>query len=248
MFAFFDPHEHVRITCRNLPHWFQPGATYFITFRTEDSLPADVVSLWRRRRDDWLRRHGIDPAASDWQQHFRTLAVHEQDQFHLKFSEEYLAFLDKGYGECVLRRRDVASKVAQTLEHFDGQRYYLGDFVIMPNHVHLLVGLLGETDVTRLCYSWKKYSAQSINRLLGRRGRLWQEESFDHLVRNTQSFERFRWYIARNGQDAGLRTYEYYYRSCPHLPVLEANGLAVEGISGNPVPPQGTPMPDVPRR
>ena len=57
----FDPDEEVRITAGRLPHWFQPGRLFFITFRTNDSLPASVAKLWLKRRDDWLRRQGIDP-------------------------------------------------------------------------------------------------------------------------------------------------------------------------------------------
>src|SRR5947207_7442723 len=157
MFELFDPQDDVRIACGNLLHWYQPGVTYFVTFRTEDSLPKDVADRWRRERDDWLRRHGINPLSGQWQTALRLLPDDQQYQFHKKFSEEYLALLDKGFGECVLRRRELAEIVAQSLLHFDGDRYFLGDFVVMPNHVHLLVGLVGATDMERQCYSWKKY-------------------------------------------------------------------------------------------
>jgi hypothetical protein len=62
----------------------------------------------------------------------------------------------------------------------------------MPNHVHLLVCLLGNTDLEEQCYSWKKYTATSINRALGQKGRFWQEESFDHLVRSPEQFHYLR--------------------------------------------------------
>jgi type I restriction enzyme R subunit len=101
--------------------------------------------------------------------------------------------------------------VADGLKHFDGERYELGDFVVMPHHVHLLVGLSGDTDIEQQCYSWKKFTATQINRKLGRSGRFWQEESFDHLVRSPESFERFREYIAQNGPSAGLRPNNYLH-------------------------------------
>jgi type I restriction enzyme R subunit len=145
------------------------------------------------------------------------LTDQQQREFHRTFSEQYLALLDKGHGECLLRRRDLANLVARTLEHFDGQRYWLGDYVIMPNHVHLLVALIGATDIEKQCYSWKKFSAREINVALGRTGRFWQEESFDHLVRTPEHFERFRRYIAENGMAAGLGAAEYLYVPSKHL-------------------------------
>jgi len=124
-----------------------------------------------------------------------------------------MEYLDRGYGECLLRDANAAELVASSLHHFDGQRYALSDFVIMPNHVHLLVGLLGETGIEAQCKSWKSYSAREINLLLGRRGRFWQEESFDHLVRSPEQFERFQRYIAENPAKAGLGAGEFLY--CP---------------------------------
>jgi type I restriction enzyme R subunit len=121
-------------------------------------------------------------------------------------------YLDRGYGEC-LRDERAAEAVAKTLQHFDGERYHLGDFVVMPNHVHLLVCLLGPTEIESQCRSWKKYSAGEINRLFFQMGRFWQEESFDHLVRSPQQFEYFGQYIADNPKKAHLRPGEYrHYR------------------------------------
>ena len=62
--------------------------------------------------------------------------------------------LDKRQGACVLRRPELSKIVADSLLYFDGIRYHMGDFVVMPNHVHLLVCLIGETDILKQCYSW----------------------------------------------------------------------------------------------
>ena len=126
-------------------------------------------------------------------------------------SDEFLRQLDKGHGACVLRRRELARIVAESLWYFDGVRYDLGDFVVMPNHVHLLVGLIGETDLERQCFSWKKYMASQINRILQRKGRLWQHESFDHLVRSPDQFEYLGRYMAENGPSAGLPENAYFH-------------------------------------
>ena len=65
-FHFFDPEAPVEITQRNLPHWEQRDAYYFITFRTADSIPKDVLERWIRERNTWLALHHIDPARDDW--------------------------------------------------------------------------------------------------------------------------------------------------------------------------------------
>ena len=210
-FELFDPDGDLRITAGNLPHWYQPGVTYFITFRTVDSLPKEVAELWHRRRNDWLLRQKINPHATNWPAALRCLSDRLQREFHGTFSREFLEHLDKGHGACVLRRRELADIVANSLRHFDGERYLLGDFVVMPNHVHLLVGLLGTTEMEAQCYSWKKFTATQINRERKQTGEFWQSESFDHLVRSPEQLERFQRYIADNGSEVGLRDGEYLH-------------------------------------
>ena len=212
-FEFFDPAMDLRITAGKLPHWYQPDVTYFVTYRTDDSLPVAVAELWHRRRDDWLRRHGIDPKATRWRARLRDLPDARQREYHNTFSREFLEHLDCGHGDCVLKRPDLAAIVADNLRHFDGQRYVLADFAVMPNHVHVLACLLGSTDIVDQCGSWKKYTATRINEALARRGRFWHEESFDCLVRAAEQFEHLRRYIADNPKKAGLREHEYVHWS-----------------------------------
>jgi type I restriction enzyme R subunit len=210
-FELFDPSGDLRITAGKLPHWYQPGVTYFITFRTDDSFPVVVARQWYSRRDQWLRDHGIDPAALGWESRLRELPDELCLEFHSTFSHEFMEHLDKGHGECALRRPELARIVAVSLHHFNGERYLLGDYVVMPNHVHLLVCLLGATDAEGQCYSWKKFTSTQINSRLGRKGRFWHEESFDHLVRTSGQFEYLRTYIANNPKRAGLSEGEYLY-------------------------------------
>src|SRR5581483_6506838 len=123
----------LRITAGNLPHWFQPGVTYFITFRTDDSFPAEVADVWYSRRDEWLWEHGIDSQTPGWTSRLRDLPEAVQREFHATFSREFMEYLDKGHGECVLRRPDLARVVGDSLRHFDARRYHLGDYIVMPN-------------------------------------------------------------------------------------------------------------------
>jgi|SRR5262245_7199812 len=210
-FDLFDPSGPVRITTGHLPHWFQPGVTYFITFRTDDSIPASLAESWQRRREEWLDFHGVRIADPEWKRHFACLPIDLQAEFHRTFSREFMAYLDQGMGECVLRQPEMSRIVADALLHFDHSRYEMGDFIVMPNHVHLLVCLKHDTDVEAQCYSWKKYSAGRINNRLGRRGRFWQEESFDHLVRSAEQFTALRRYITDNPRKNGLKAGEYFH-------------------------------------
>jgi putative transposase len=80
-----------------------------------------------------------------------------------------------------------------------------------PNHVHLLVGGLARGGMLKQVESWRKWAALQINRALGRTGRFWQDESFDHIVRNASAFDKFRLYIAGNPRKAQLRPGEYIH-------------------------------------
>jgi type I restriction enzyme R subunit len=91
----------------------------------------------------------------------------------------------------------------------------LTDFVIMPNHVHVLAAFPAAKQMLEQCGSWKHYTAVQINRALGRQGRFWETDVFDHLVRSAEQFEHFRDYIARNPQEARLGRDEAWHFSRP---------------------------------
>ncbi|MCE9605618.1 MAG: transposase [Planctomycetia bacterium] len=213
-FELFDPKAEFDVRSGNMPHWYQPGVTYFVTFRTADSVPAELSRGWRLRRDSWLRERGISPESADWNHRLKADRDLEKE-FQAKFIPEFMEWLDRGLGECVLRKPEFNGIVAESLRSGDGDRYRLGDFVVMPNHVHLLVGLIGNTEIERQCFSWKTYTAKRINRCLGRKGRFWQEESFDHLVRSPEQFDYLQNYIAENPLKAKLPEGDYIHYRCP---------------------------------
>ena len=102
--------------------------------------------------------------------------------------------------------------VADALLHFDGDRYRMGDFVVMPTHVHLLAAFATAEAMKEQCDSWLHYTALQINRAIGEKGKFWQQEPFDHLVRSLEQYEYLRRYIAENPRKAGLKPGEYLYR------------------------------------
>ncbi|MBI2190870.1 MAG: transposase [Planctomycetes bacterium] len=212
-FTFFKADVPVTSRWRNLPHWEQAAVTYFLTFRTGDSLPAHVVRVWVDIRNKWLQRNGINPHCSDWRKQLRLCDTSLKKEFEKIFSTRMNRILDAGYGECLLRNPSISEIVAGAFHHCDGEHYDLGDFVIMPNHVHVLVQPRVDNSIREQCRAWKNFTAFKINRILGRRGTLWQTESYDHIVRDEEEFIHYRRYIAENPIRANLRSDEFrYYR------------------------------------
>ena len=158
----------------DLPHLYKEGCTYFVTFCLADAVPERL----RRRRS-------IDDAGqpSEIAEHFD---------------------LDPDQGECILLEPRIASIIEASMLHFQGQRYALSAWCVMPNHVHVVVTPYADHALSDILHSWKSFSAHEINRALRRVGKLWEKESFDHLVRHDRAFEQFVTYTENNPVVAGL--------------------------------------------
>jgi hypothetical protein len=74
----------------------------------------------------------------------------------------------------------------------------LEDFIVMPNHVHVLVSPLGKHTLSEITQAWKSTAAHRVNKLMGCTGTFWQKESFDHIVRSAEQAQKFRQYIQEN--------------------------------------------------
>ncbi len=209
---FFNPKADLAISEHFRPHWSQAGAIVFITFRCADSIPKNVLNRWEREKQDWMERHGC-PTNRHWSKVIPTLERPLQQQFKKEFNRCREDFLDTCQGACSLRNPELAKHVANSLLFFDGVRYCMGDFIVMPNHVHLLAAFATEDSLVAQCDSWLHYSARQINLALKRKGKFWQQEPFDHLVRSPEQYEYLRKYIRENGAKAGLQQSEYLYRS-----------------------------------
>jgi DNA polymerase-3 subunit alpha len=190
-FVPFDKSRPASITSRRLPHWQQDGATYFVTFRLADSLPQAIYGNWKREREALVRQVSSLPDS-------------EKEKLTDELREKMEAQLDQSYGECWLRNSKVAAIVESALRHFDGERYLLGSYVVMPNHVHALVHPVMGQQLSEILHSWKSFTANEANKVLGRTGSFWQDESFDHIVRDEHQLERFHHYIYENPIKAKL--------------------------------------------
>jgi len=87
--------------------------------------------------------------------------------------------------------------------HFDAKDYCLLAWVVMPNHVHLLVEIW-QTPQTQLIKDWKGFTARRINRVLGRSGKLWQDDYWDRYIRDEAHYRKVARYIESNPVKAGL--------------------------------------------
>jgi len=176
-----------------LPHLKLEGAVYFVTFRTADSLPKAIIQrLIEKRKALW----------SD-----------SPEEAELEMQRAIERELDACHGACDLRRDDCAQVVAEALQHFEAERYHLMAWVIMPNHVHVLVWPKPPNTLSAILQSWKGFAAREINKLIGRTGvRFWQPESFDRWLRDRGEEGVYRAYIENNPVHARLCAEPWQWR------------------------------------
>ena len=179
----------------SLPHWNCENAIYHVTFRLADSIP-------QAKRVQWFRERTLITKSAAFKN--RKLTKEEKERLKFLLSSKIQKCLDAGHGECLLRKPETAGIVEAALEYFDGQRYHLHAWSIMPNHVHVIVEPIAGFRISRIVHSWKSFTANRINRQLGRGGQFWQHEPFDHIVRSEKEYLFQVDYVWNNPKKAGL--------------------------------------------
>jgi REP element-mobilizing transposase RayT len=155
---------------RHLPH-FNPGReTQLVTYRLGDALPIEVA---QRRADEM---DGDSDSA---------------------YRQRIEAHLDAGHGSCALRAPALAGMVIDNWLRFDGDRYALQAWVVMPNHVHVLVQLSGTATLPHIIQSWKSYTGRRLPVA-------WQRDYWDRYIRDERHFLSAIDYVHRNPVRAGL--------------------------------------------
>ena len=187
---YFDKHdvEHLKWGT-NLPHWHQDDKYVFITFRLADSLPQAKLKEYTDEKELWIKRHP-KPWSDD-----------EEYEYQEKFASTIDKWLDLNYGECLLKDPINRKIVEDALLFFDGERYNLKAFVVMPNHVHLLMQLKQGFNIESIMRSLKSFTAKGINKAMNRTGRLWQSEYFDRIIRSEEHYKHVLKYIVANDRN-----------------------------------------------
>lgn len=165
----------------NLPHFDAAKVYQSISYRLADSVPRSTITSFERRLD--------------------SLTSGERSR-RLRFLIE--SYADASYGECLLSDHDVARIVYDCWSEGNGCTHHLIAWVIMPNHVHLLIKQVDGFPLGKLVQRWKSGSSRLINRTLGRSGRLWMPDYWDRYVRDHEHFRRVAAYIHDNPVKAGL--------------------------------------------
>ena len=197
----FSPGGEKRGTANRLPHWEQDGCTYFVTFRTADSIPAELSAAFEKELNAWLDRY-----PKPWDD----ATEHEYWDHYGGRLEKWL---DECYGACLLRQPELAGIVGTALQFHEGKLCSQSAWVVMPNHVHALFSLCAGVTLAKLLHSWKSFTATEINRRTGKSGTFWQKDYFDRLIRSQEHFWRCVRYIRRN--PAKLRRGEYLLWESP---------------------------------
>ena len=166
-----------------LPHRDEASLTQSITFRLADSFPIEKLDQWR----DW-----IDP---------KTGEILSSDA---RIRARIEAWLDAGHGKCWLRDPRIAELVENALLHFDGDRYRLLAWCVMPNHVHVVAHFDQAHSLAEVVHSWKSFTASEANRILRRSGAFWVREDWDRFIRDERHLQKTLGYVEANPVTANL--------------------------------------------
>jgi REP element-mobilizing transposase RayT len=158
-----------------LPHFDAGAVVQTVTFRLADSLPREFY----------------EKAAAIAANNIERAVLLERG-------------IDQGRGDCILSDPINAEIVRGTLQHFDGDRYRLLAWVIMPNHVHAMIEQMEGHPLAGILYSWKSYSAHAINKARSSSRRVWSADYFDRYVRNEDHYAHVKYYIEHNPVKARL--------------------------------------------
>jgi REP element-mobilizing transposase RayT len=159
-------------------------------------LPKEVLLRFKQERDAILQQ---TLAAK------RPLTWREREELFRWYSSRVDKYLDAGHGVCYLRDPELADLVAGAIRFFEGQRYELRAWLVMPNHAHVVVWPMPGHTLSEILHSWKSYTSHEINKRLPTKFvPFWQGESYEHLIRDDEDLHRCCHYALMNPVNAGL--------------------------------------------
>lgn len=162
-----------------LPHYDEKEVIQFVTYRLAGSLPRKLMQ--------------------------RTLMLLKAGEIsEIEYHRRVELLLDQGLGPDHLKRLELARIVEENLLRFDGEKYRLLHWVLMSNHVHVLLIPMNGYSLSSIMHSLKSYTSNQANRILGRTGSFWSVEYFDRYIRNSEHYVSTVRYIHNNPVKAGL--------------------------------------------
>lgn len=164
-----------------LPHFDAFEVNQFVTIRLHDSVPEKLIAQWQ---DEWK--------------------IVPEEKRRIELMRMIEKYLDLGHGSSYLGVPPIAKIVADSLEFWDGIKYNLHAYVIMPNHAHFLLKPFEGEHLFKVVQSLKKYTSRLANEALGRAGHFWYREYFDRYMRDESHFARTVDYIHQNPVKAKL--------------------------------------------
>lgn len=199
--SYYDPNEELELsTSGNLPHWNQSGKIQFITFRLGDSLPKSRITELNNLRATFLANNPQPWNMATTQEYWKLTGPVES------------RLLDNGYGSCIFKNQEIRTILSDCLQYLNGKDYNLIAYVIMPNHVHLLIKTyeIGKK-LSAIMHSIKSFSANKINKLINNRsGSLWMKEYFDRIIRSETHLNSCINYIISNPRLLNPGEYELF--------------------------------------
>jgi tetratricopeptide (TPR) repeat protein len=232
--TFLHPEKPIDRYKTNLPHWRQEGATYAVTFRLADSLPKSIIDQYLAEKQRLTAM--LEKAIADGDE---SMARNCDDRLRELYSSRIESALDAGYGACHMNDPGIARIVADAVRHFDGDRYELAAWCLMPNHVHLIIKPNHGHALADIIRGMKTFSASQANKRLGRSGAFWMEEYYDHIIRDMDDFLNQLTYLKCNPARLpnwpwlGWRKVAGASGSCPTVTGASGSGNHAGGASGS---------------
>ncbi len=182
------------------PTWNPKAPPHFITFRLTDSLPLKALDSLTADASLLLEKaEAGDP-----------LSPEETSQWMTFYKKHVDPLLDQGHGNCVLKEAKVADLVKNALRHFDGKKYDLLAWCVMPNHVHALFVPLDDHNPAGIVQSWKSLTGYAANKILKRSGEFWQKDTCEQALASEKEFNARLEQILTDPKNAGLEDWSHH--------------------------------------
>jgi REP element-mobilizing transposase RayT len=180
----------------NLPHFDVSGLYQMITYRLNDSLPKSIVE--------------------------KMIGSNEKEK-----RKEIESYLDQGHGSCLLTNEPkIANMIIENWKFFEHQKYDLISYVVMPNHVHVIIKAYDGVALSSVIHSWKSYTSGMFKKISGQLDVPgWQSEYWDRYIRDEKHFGQAVEYILHNPVKANLckESKDWPYSYCKENFIPESN-------------------------